>query len=72
MIMKAYVVEEISGGDVFGDRTFATKELADEYCEWKNKHQGSKWCRWQYTEIEVITKRLSEAEMQKDYSYSEE
>ena len=43
--MKVYVVEEISGDDVFGDRTFATKELADEYCEWKNKHQGSKWCR---------------------------
>ena len=71
-MMKVYAVQEISGDDVFGDRTFATKELADEYCEWKNKHQGSKWCRWQYTEIEVITKRLSEAEMQKDYSYSEE
>lgn len=70
--MKVYVVEEISGDDVFGDRTFATKELADEYCEWKNKHQGSEWCRWQYTEIEVVTRRLSEAEMQKDYSYSEE
>lgn len=67
MIMKVYVVEEISGGDVFGDRTFATKELADEYCAWKNEHQGSEWCKWQYEEIEVVTRRLSENEMQNDY-----
>ena len=55
---------DIQGDDLLID--------ADEYCEWKNKHQGSKWCRWQYTEIEAITRRLSEAEMQNDYSYSEE
>ena len=71
-MMKVYAVQEIYDGYSFEDRLFATKELADEYCEWKNKHQGSKWCRWQYTEIEVITRRLSEAEMRKDYSYSEE
>lgn len=68
--MKAvYVVKKISGDNVFRDRTFATKELADEYCEWKNKHQGSPRCRWSYAEIEVVTRRLRESEMRKEFMW---
>lgn len=70
--MKVYVVKEISCGDVFEDRIFATKELADEYCKWKNEHQGSQWDRWSWTEIQVVTRQLSESEMLCDHCYDEE
>ena len=70
--MKVYAVQEIYDGYSLDDRLFATKELAYKYCEWKNRHQGSKGRRWRYTEIEFITMRLNEDEMQKDYSYGKE
>lgn len=55
-MMKVYAVQEIYYGYSLEDRLFATKELAYKYCEWKNRHQGSKWRRWQYTEIEFTTR----------------
>ena len=65
--MKVYIVNEISGEDIFRDCVFATENLAKNYCAWKNEHEGSEWCRWSVEEIEVLMKMPNEREMWSDY-----
>ena len=53
--MKVYVVDVISGDDVFLDRIFATEELAKNYCNLMNASEDARWHVWGWRSKEVVT-----------------